>query len=336
MRSGEQASCGRAAGLQAIGRHGVPSPGGEVARTGRRRLLAGLGGLLVLPLAGLARPLRAADKLRIGITLHSYYSYVANIVGDRAIVQPLIDAGFNPHAYEPRAEDIKRVGELDVVVLNAIGHDEFARRMIAASEKPDMPVIQANAGVPLLSTMALGTPQGRTVNPHTFISITASMLQVSTIARELGKLDPANAAHYADNARAYNRRLRTLRAEALARVSKVPDAGFRVATVHGAYDYLLREFGLEVSAVVEPAHGMEPSASQLKAMVERMRAQDIRVLFAEQDNPGGFVRTLVRETGVQVYPLTHISHGPYTADKFERDMRHNLDAVVRAIEAAQR
>ena len=125
MRSGEQASCGRAAGLQAIG-------------TGRRRLL---GGLLVLPLAGLARPLRAAGKLRIGITLHPYYSYVANIVGDRAIVQPLIDAGFNPHAYEPRAEDIKRVGDLDVVVLNAIGHDEFARRMIAASEKPDMPVI---------------------------------------------------------------------------------------------------------------------------------------------------------------------------------------------------
>ena len=114
------------------------------------------------------------------------------------------------------------------------------------------------------------------------------------------------------------------------------DPNFRVATIHGAYDYLLREFGLEVSAVVEPAHGMEPSAAQLKSMVDRLRSQNIRVLFAEQDNPTGFVQTLVRETGVRVYSLTHISHGPYTADKFEKDMAFNLDAVVRAIEESRK
>ncbi|MCF1760141.1 zinc ABC transporter substrate-binding protein, partial [Pseudomonas aeruginosa] len=65
-------------------------------------------------------------RLRIGITLHPYYSYVSNIVGDKAEVVPLIPAGFNPHAYEPRAEDIKRIGTLDVVVLNGVGHDDFA------------------------------------------------------------------------------------------------------------------------------------------------------------------------------------------------------------------
>lgn len=296
----------------------------------RRRILFGLAALT----AGFCFPARAAG-LKVGVTLHPYYSFVANIVGDRAQVLPLIDAGFNPHAYEPRAEDIKRIGQMNVVVLNAVGHDDFAKRMIAASERPELPTINANAEVPLLSTMALGAPQGRAVNPHTFISISASMIQVSTIARELGKLAPADAAFFADNARAYNRRLRKLRADALTRITQTPDASFRVATVHGAYDYLLREFGLEVSAVVEPSHGMEPSAAQLKAMVDRMRSQNIRVLFAEQDNPGGFVKTLVRETGVKVYPLTHISHGPYTADKFEKDMARNLDAVVRAIQESR-
>ncbi|RRD56748.1 ABC transporter substrate-binding protein [Comamonadaceae bacterium OH2545_COT-014] len=303
----------------------------------RRRAVASLAALAAsacLP-ARAARAARADQTMRVGITLHPYFSFVSHIVGDRAQVLPLIDAGFNPHAYEPRAEDIKRIGQMDVVVLNAIGHDDFAKRMIAASDKPQVPTINANADVPLLSTMALGTPQGRAVNPHTFISISASMIQVSTIARELGKLAPAHAAFFSDNARAYNRRLRKLRADALAQVTQAPDASFRVATVHGAYDYLLREFGLEVSAVVEPAHGMEPSAAQLKSMVERMRAQNIRVLFAEQDNPGGFVQTLVRETGVRVYPLTHISHGPYTAGKFEQDMSHNLNTVVRAIQESR-
>lgn len=308
----------------------------------RRRALAALAALALTGAAALPALTSEAHaqsggapagtkKLRIGITLHPYYSFVANIVGDRAEVLPLIDAGFNPHAYEPRAEDIKRIADMDAIVLNAVGHDEFARRMIAASGRTDMPVINANADVPLLSTMALGTPQGRAVNPHTFISISVAMIQVSTIARELGRIAPEHARFFTDNARAYNRRLRKLRADALAQVVQSTDAGFRVATVHGAYDYLLREFGLEVSAVIEPAHGMEPSAAQLKAIIERIRAQNIRILFAEQDNPGSFVQALVRETGMRVYPLRHISHGPDTADKFEKDMVANLEAVVRAI-----
>lgn len=64
-----------------------------------------LRGLLIGLLALTLSPLVSADpakRLRIGITLHPYYSYVANIVGDKAEVVPLIPAGFNPHAYEPR------------------------------------------------------------------------------------------------------------------------------------------------------------------------------------------------------------------------------------------
>lgn len=90
------------------------------------------------------------------------------------------------------------------------------------------------------------------MNPHTFLSISASIAQVNNIARELGKLDPANAKTYTQNARAYGKRLRQMRADALAKLTKAPNADLRVATVHAAYDYLLREFGLEVTAVVEP------------------------------------------------------------------------------------
>lgn len=119
-----------------------------------RLLLAGLLALVVMPLASAEE----AKRLRIGITLHPYYSYVANIVGDKAEVVPLIPAGFNPHAYEPRAEDIKRIAGLDVIVLNGVGHDDFADRMIAASETPNVKVIEANENVPLLA--ATGTPRG--------------------------------------------------------------------------------------------------------------------------------------------------------------------------------
>ena len=297
-----------------------------------RRLLASL--LLSLG-AALAPMLASADnhRLRIGITLHPYYSYVSNIVGDRAEVVPLIPAGFNPHAYEPRAEDIKRIGGLDVVVLNGVGHDDFADRMIAASEKPDVPVIEANARVPLLAaTGQAARGAGKVVNPHTFLSITASIAQINNIARELGKLDPDNAKLYSQNARAYGKRLRGLRAEALGKLTDTKGSELRVATIHAAYDYLLREFGLEVTVVVEPAHGIEPSPSQLKKTIDQLKELDVQVIFSEMDFPSSYVDTIERESGVKIYPLTHISYGEYTARKYEEEMARNLDTVVRAIQ----
>ncbi|WP_134437787.1 metal ABC transporter substrate-binding protein [Pseudomonas aeruginosa] len=304
-------------------------PRGFAALLPGRALLAALLLALLAPLA------QAEDgkRLRIGITLHPYYSYVSNIVGDKAEVVPLIPAGFNPHAYEPRAEDIKRIGTLDVVVLNGVGHDDFAERMIASSETPGIPVIEANAKVPLLAATGMAARgAGKVVNPHTFLSISASITQVNTIARELGKLDPANAKAYTRNARAYAKRLRALRADALARLNKAPAADFRVATIHGAYDYLLREFGLEVTAVVEPAHGIEPSPSQLKKTIDQLKALDVKVIFSEIDFPSTYVETIQRESGVKLYSLSHISYGDYSAGKYEEEMARNLDTVVRAIQ----
>lgn len=304
----------------------------------RRRFITGSAALaLSVPFAG--RSFATDKKLRVGVTLHPYYSYVANIVGDRAEAVPLIPVGFNPHAYEPRAEDISRIGTLDVVVLNGIGHDDFAERMIAASENADIPVIEANRDVPLLaavggvsSRMGGGrTVSGQVVNPHTFLSITGSIQQIQTIARELGRLDPDNAAEYAKNARAYAQRLRKIRAAALSELKEMPGTSFRVATIHGAYDYLLREFGLEVTAVVEPAHGIEPSPSQLAKTIDAIRALDVKVIFSELNFPSTYVETIERETGIRLYPLSHIIYGEYTAEKFEVEMAGNFATVVRAI-----
>ena len=303
--------------------------------TPRRRLLTALA-WAPLALTSASLPVAAqAKRLRVGVTLHPYYSFVANVVGGLAEVIPVILAGFNPHAYEPRTEDIKRIGTLDAIVLNGVGHDDFAGRMIAASARPDLKLIEANAQVPLLAAVGAGRgTSGKVVNPHTFLSVTASISQVNTIARELGKLDPANAAAYTANARAYAQKLRKLRADALGQLVKTPGADFRIATIHGAYDYLLREFGLEVAAVVEPAHGIEPSPAQLKGTIDQIRALDVKVIFSEMDFPSAYVDTIRRETGVRLYALTHISHGAYTAEKFEQEIAKNLATVVRAIQEA--
>ena len=290
---------------------------------------------VVLALAALGAPrVDAADKLRVGITLHPYYSFVANIVGEHAEVVPLIDAGFNPHNYTPRPEDMKRALTLDALVVNGIGHDEFAFKIIeAAGAKDKLRLIYANESVALIPLAGAGGDM-KSVNPHTFVSLAAATQQVYTIARALGEIDPRNAAAYRANARDYALKLRKLKSEFMAQLTDADVSRFSCATMHDAYGYLLQEFGLRVTAVIEPRHGVQPTARQLAETIDRIKGANVHVLFAEKYFASKLSDTIRSATGVEIYSFSHISDGPFTKDKFESEMRENLATLVKAIRAA--
>jgi zinc transport system substrate-binding protein len=276
----------------------------------------------------------AGKKLKIGTTLHPYYSFVSNIVGDRAEVTPLIDAGFNPHNYTPRPQDMKRAMTLDALVVNGIGHDEFAFHIVeAAGMKQKLRLIYANDGVALIPLAGAGGDV-KQVNPHTFVAISAAVQQVYTIARALGELDPPNASFFLTNARTYTTRFRRLKAEYMAQLTDVDVSRFSCATMHDAYGYLMQEFGLRVAAVIEPRHGVQPTARQLAETIDRIKAANVHVLFAEKYFASKLSDSIKAATGVEIYSFSHISDGEFTADKFEQEMRENLQTLVQAVRSA--
>ncbi len=301
-----------------------------LVRIGRLRVLVAV--LLGLMICCVQADLAQA-RLRIGVTLHPYYSFVKNIVGDKADVVPIIPGEVNPHGYEPQAEDIKRALDVDVIVVNGIGHDEFIFKIIEASGRKDkLPLIYANASVALIP---IGGDQGgeKVVNPHTFISTNAAIQQVYEIARRVGEIEPQNAEAYRKNGRDYAIKIRQLRAQFMQQIAAHSRDDFRAATMHAGYDYLFQEFGLRISAVVEPRHGVAPTAKQLAQTIADIKAAHVSVIFAEQYFGGNLAETVQRETGVRVYTLSHITDGPFTADKFEVEMRQNIETLARALES---
>lgn len=274
-----------------------------------------------------------SQKLTIGITLQPYYSYVKAVVGDRATILPLVDAGFNPHNYLPQPNDLRRLAQMDVIVINGIGHDDFALKVIDAANRTDLVVLKANQDVPLLPAMGQSVGKGA-VNPHTFVGLSTTIQKVYTIASELSKIDPENASFYRKNARKYAKMFRLMKREAMLSLGELDTAGMKVATTHNAYGYILQEFGVDVEAVIEPAHGVEPSASQLKDTIEKIKASDIDVLFYELNMPNRFVDTIEQATGVQLYRFSHMTHGPYEDDKVEVEMKKNLQTLIEAMKFA--
>jgi zinc transport system substrate-binding protein len=291
-----------------------------------RRTVGRLAVCLVLLAAAATASAQAQPVLKIGVTLHPYYSWTKNVVGAlpgydvRSILPGEIDAG----DYQPRPDDIKKLVDLDALVLNGIGHDDFILPMIKSSGNKKLVIIRVNETTPQIHSA-----RGSSVNSHTFISFTNAIQQTYAIQKALTALRPADAAALQRNASDYARRLRLIKAKASQQLAEAKIT--RVVTVHDGYGYLLQEFGLEVAGVVQPAHGLTPSAGELRDMVKLLQREKIRVVFTEETFPEAMLKVLRDEAGVKVYIITHIASGEYTADKFEREMQKNVDTMVRAL-----
>jgi zinc transport system substrate-binding protein len=280
--------------------------------------------VLLLSAVGAAPP-PSPRPLAVGVTLHPYYSWTANVVhGCDVEVIPILPGEVDAGDYQPRTEDIAKIGDLDAIVVNGVGHDDFIFDMIKASGNDKLRIIRPNDGVPLLKGA-----NGRTVNSHTFISFSNAIQQTYAIAGALAALRPDLASRFEQNAAEYARHLRAIKAKA---AQQLADAHIdRVVTVHDGYGYLMQEFGIDVAGVVEPAHGVLPSAKELGEMVDLLKRERIQIVFSEESFPAPLLKVLRDEGHARVYVISHIASGAYTPDKFEIEMQKNVDVMVKAL-----
>lgn len=298
--------------------------------------------LIAAMLASAVAEGQEAHRLKVGVTIHPYYSWVSNIVGKAPVdVIPVVQAAGDIHNYQATPEDLKRLSDLDALVVNGLGHDDFIQPMIEASGNKKLRIINPNLTLPLIpyqrgkfhshggEEKEAAPRRAVAYNPHTFLSLTAATQQVYAIERELSALLPDQKDVFRANAMAYARKLRQIKAEASEKLAKVANA--RVATVHDGYCYLLQEFGIEIVSVIEPAHGVEPSAKELMETIDVIRAAKVGVVFSELNFPKRLVDVIEKETNARVYTFDHMSQGEYTPERFERAMRTNVDILVKAL-----
>lgn len=293
--------------------------------------------VVLLAVFALASSAGAAQKLTVGVTLHPYYSWVANIAGDTVNLQTVIPEDVDPHSYQMRPQDLEHLGKLDVIVVNTLGHDDYIEEMLEAAGRKDIKRILPNTGLALIPSAHKsyafdGDDSGKvSYNSHSYIAILGAIQQINTIAAELGKLVPESAGLYQKNARAYAKKLRKMLRAALQKLDVVKAQNMNIATVHDGYAYLFQELGITTDAVIQPRHGIEPSARQLADTIKRIKKENVNVLFTEVDYQKKYVDTIFDETGCRLYSLSHVSSGKYSADKFVLDMQINLDTIIKAL-----
>lgn len=141
-------------------------------------LIAGCGGISAASTAGVH--VVAAENF--------WGSIAAQIAGDKANVQSIItNPAQDPHDYEPTAQDARTLATAQLAIVNGIGYDPWAPKLLAAN--PDRGRLVLNVGD------QFGLHEGD--NPHRWYDPAEVEAVARVIAADLSKLDPKNASYYA-------------------------------------------------------------------------------------------------------------------------------------------
>ena len=162
---------------------------------------------------------------------------------------------------------------------------------------------------------------------------------VRNIEAALAERYPPHAAEFAKRARSYVERLEALDREIAGALAGIEQGRRKLVTTHDAFRYFGRRYGIEVVATIWGiSTEREPSAREIRAIVDGIRAHDVPAVFVETTvNPALMLR-IAEETGIRVgAPLFGDSVGPpgSGADTYLGMMRANTRAVAEGLRKGQ-
>jgi ABC-type Zn uptake system ZnuABC Zn-binding protein ZnuA len=289
-----------------------------------------------------APSLASDDRIKVVATTTVLADLVRNTGGDRVVVESLVPAGAEPHTFAPRPSDLRKIVDADVVVMNGLGLDDWLRPLAAEAKRPDAVLVELGhdlAGVTYLAEGAEGAgavpaaaAPGEPANPHLWLDVAYAEKYVDRIAEALSGVRPTDADAIGASAEVYRRTLAELDASIRTRIGALPEDQRRVVSFHDAFPYYAAAYGLDIVGVVTPVPGQEPSASEVAALVDAIRAAGATAIFAEAQFSPKVADQIAAETGAKVVAtLYNDSLGEPPADSYVGMMQWDTDRVVEAL-----
>lgn len=237
------------------------------------------------------------EELQVVATTMQVADFARQVGGDRVEVTGILDAEAEPHEYEPTPSDARAVADADLVVSNGANLDEWLGDLLdqAGAESPR---VEAARGIRLLPTEEKGFPG----DPHVWHDPELAGRMVDNIAAGLTRADPGGADVYRRRARAYRQRLDRMADTVRREFASVPPERRDLVTSHDAFGYFARAYDVNVIGSVLPTvtTESEPSAQQLRRLVDTVRTEDVNAVFTEEGVAPRLERRVAEEAGARV------------------------------------
>ena len=287
-------------------------------------------------------------KLKIVTTIFPQYDFVRAIAGGTGAVnvRMLLSPGEEVHSYEPTPLDIKEIQNCDLFIYVGAENDVWVDRILEnmGDKRPQtLRLVDLTETVEEESVEGMMEEKGHDheesreeeADEHVWTSPVKAAEITEAIAQKMAEIDPANADGYLANARDYEAKILELDAQ----FREIAANAERKVLVFGdrfPIRYFAEEYGLDYFAAFPGCSSeSEPSASTLAFLIDKVREEEIPVVFSIEFSNGNIARAICESTGA--VQRTYNSCHNVTKEQMENGatyvslMSENLEAVREAL-----
>ncbi|MHC8329935.1 zinc ABC transporter substrate-binding protein [Pseudomonas sp. LB1P83] len=245
-----------------------------------------------------------------------------------AIPEVLLPPGASPHNYALRPSDVRKVQSVDLVYWIGPDLEGFLPRVLNGRTLPSV-AVQDLPGLKLRRFAEDSHSHAEeadehdhdhrpgSLDAHLWLSPVNARVIARKMAADLSAADPANAARYQSNLKAFDERLDALDLRLKARLAGI--AGKPYFVFHEAFDYFEEAYGLKHTGVFSVAAEVQPGAQHVAAMRTRLQEVGKTCVFSEPPLRPRLAETLVAGLPVKLAELDALGgYTPATAQGYEQ------------------
>ena len=231
---------------------------------------------------------KPAVTVTVTVTISPYKYFVDQIAKGKVNVNVMVSNGNNPETYEPYAQQMMELSKSALYLkVGSIGFEQTWMKKLQ-DNAPEMKVIDTSVGIKPAKT------PGGNIDPHVWMSCSNARIIASNILKALCELEPKNKAFFEKNYQSLlsiiDKRDSTIKES----FKKDPDQVRKFVIYHPILTYFARDYQLEQLAIEE--EGREPSASQLKSLIERARKEKIKFCLIQAEFANRNTTTFINES----------------------------------------
>ena len=227
------------------------------------------------------------EKPAVTVTISPYKYFVDQIAKGKVDVNVMVSNGNNPETYEPYAQQMMELSKSALYLkVGSIGFEQTWMKKLQ-DNAPDMKVIDTSVGIKPAKT------PGGNIDPHVWMSCSNARIIAGNILKALSELEPKNKAFFEKNYQSLLSIINKRDSIIKEGFNKNPDLVRKFVIYHPILTYFARDYQLEQLAIEE--EGREPSAAQLKSLIERARKEKIEYCLIQAEFANRNTTTFINE-----------------------------------------
>lgn len=245
------------------------------------------------------------EKIKVATTIYPLSDIVKNIGQDRVEVVQILPTGAGVHSYEPQVSDVKKIGGSQAVFYIGHGLDNWILSLAQSAGVSEL--IKTDKYVELLEKTDDDEHEGEhddniyNEDPHYWLSLENGERIARQVAETLSLIDSKNEEYYMNNLDKY---IEDMKVSKIYLDSQLEDMENRqILVLHNAWQYLARDFDLEVIGALKTSDAHEMGPQHLEDLYELVEKGNLGTIYGEEQSSVDQIKPLAQDLGLEIVKL---------------------------------